>query len=647
MLKIQSILKLSGERGIVLNKKKFFTINNFIYLYITILFATVTFFTIYVFRYDVIQFLDKNNLISYDISDSVKTKLNHEFKDMGLSVDNLEEIKMVLQKELPEYTYSLHYEVPYEDGTAVYSLFEANTHYIGKAHKRFDFTLKFQNKNGTVSAYPTYKRFLTVYKLISLGITFILSLIIFYILKKRYIQNAFKKNVLPLFRKINLFSKLSIQLLFMNIFAILTALAFFIFAFHHQYAYFEYIVETYDKKISYENYVNDLKDYAKNIDFKKQNKQMISDKLTNNTIGHAYLHRDDSEFFYYDNNNNSKYYAFVDLNKLQIKNSRAITNPFSFSYEIPFKNKIAQLDIYSYPFISYYVPVISGLAIISFSIYLLIVMCFIRMKVRSITQIQKDISALSNGDLNHEVHVNGNDEITELGNHLNEMRISLMETIENEINARNTNKELISAMSHDLRTPLTTLKGYLEIIQMEKVDINKRKEYLHRCLDKINEITELSNKMFEYSLVFSSDDLKDIEIVDFSFIIDLLKDHVSYLTLMNYKINLNYVNSNITFNGNKMMMKRIFNNIFSNIVKYADKDKTVFISLEIVQNQINFTFTNNKNNINKVESNHIGLKSVKKMIALHNGETYINEDDEQFMIVIHLPIVNQMHVKRK
>lgn len=638
MLKIQSILKQSGERGIVLNKKKFFHTNHFIYLYITILFALVTFFTIYVFRYDVVKILDKNNIISYDISDSVKNNLNQKFKSMKLSVDNLEEIKAILQRELPEYTYSLHYELPYEDGTAVYSLFDAGTHYLGKAHTHSDFTLTFKNRNGTLSVYPTYKSFLTVYKLISLVITIILSFIFFYILKKRYIQNTFKKFILPLLRKIKLFSKLSVQLLFMNIFAIFTALSFFIFAFHHQYAYFEYIVETFDKNISYDEYVNELKDYAKNIDFKKQNKQIISDKLTNNTIGHAYLHRDDSEFFYYDNNNNSKYYAFVDLNKLQIKNSRAISNPFSFSYEIPFKNKIAQLDIYSYPFLGYYVPVITGLIIISFSIYLLIIMCFIRTKVHSITQIQKDITVLSNGDLNHVVTVSGNDEITELGNHLNEMRLSFMDSMENEINARKANKELISAMSHDLRTPLTTLKGYLEIVQMEKVDINKRKEYLNRCLDKINEITELSNKMFEYSLVFSSDDLKDTEIINFSFITDLLKEHISYLKLMNYKVKFECIHNNLTFNGNKLMIKRIFNNIFSNFIKYADKDKTVYISLNIVKNQMKFTFKNYKTDCNKVESNHIGLKSVKKMVALHNGETYINEDDEQFMIVINLPI---------
>ena len=61
------------------------------------------------------------------------------------------------------------------------------------------------------------------------------------------------------------------------------------------------------------------------------------------------------------------------------------------------------------------------------------------------------------------------------------MRIAFLQTMDNEQQARVANKELISSLSHDLRTPLTTLKGYLEIMNLKRDDIKFRDQYLQKC----------------------------------------------------------------------------------------------------------------------------------------------------------------------
>ena len=81
--------------------------------------------------------------------------------------------------------------------------------------------------------------------------------------------------------------------------------------------------------------------------------------------------------------------------------------------------------------------------------------------------------------------------------------MTLQENNEKEKEMQQTHHDLITAMSHDLRTPLTSLRGYLDILALHCFkDQEQMDNYLHRCIDKVEQIKELSNKTFAYSLVF-------------------------------------------------------------------------------------------------------------------------------------------------
>ena len=83
------------------------------------------------------------------------------------------------------------------------------------------------------------------------------------------------------------------------------------------------------------------------------------------------------------------------------------------------------------------------------------------------------------------------------------MRCAIKERQQKEEEAGKANRELVTAMSHDLRTPLTSLLGYVDILQMEKgEDRGQQRKYLNSIRDKAYQIKELSDKLFEYFIVY-------------------------------------------------------------------------------------------------------------------------------------------------
>ena len=85
------------------------------------------------------------------------------------------------------------------------------------------------------------------------------------------------------------------------------------------------------------------------------------------------------------------------------------------------------------------------------------------------------------------------------------------------------------------------------------------------------------------------------------------------------------------------MMKRMINNLCSNIIKYAKKDKAVLVEFSLKQDQLKIVFQNEKKqDIQHVESNKIGLKSVKRIVQMHHGEIFI-QDQGFYTVIIVLP----------
>ena len=92
--------------------------------------------------------------------------------------------------------------------------------------------------------------------------------------------------------------------------------------------------------------------------------------------------------------------------------------------------------------------------------------------------------------------------------------------------------------------------------------------------------------------------------------------------------------------GNINLIKRIINNIFSNLLKYAEINQPVYIKMITDENNLKLVFKNQKKNTtNYIESNQIGLKSVQQMLKIHDGSFMVVDDENTFNVTITIPLM--------
>ena len=200
---------------------------------------------------------------------------------------------------------------------------------------------------------------------------------------------------------------------------------------------------------------------------------------------------------------------------------------------------LVSADIFCYDYWKYYYYIWGAGIIICILIFITAITLMIQTKIRYINNIVKELQILEGGNLEYPVTIKGRDEISNLVRGIEQMRLSIMDNMKKEQQMLQVNKDLVTSMSHDLRTPLTTLTGYLEILNMDHVkDESRRKHYLELSLAKTREIKELSDDLFEYFLIYGENEKKiDVEAVPvYELAEDLIENQFLSLEEEGYKI---------------------------------------------------------------------------------------------------------------
>lgn len=270
--------------------------------------------------------------------------------------------------------------------------------------------------------------------------------------------------------------------------------------------------------------------------------------------------------------------------------------------------------------------------LLSVLLFLSIVLFFIGRKIKAISALEREVLIMSSGDLTHPVPDFGGDEIGILSRELNNMRTTLNDNIKKEQESRQANQNLITALSHDLRTPLTILNGYLEVIKFKK-NPKLEEEYVDRCLKKTKDIKELTDRMFEYALVSEEKETPEITWTSTDFIRQCLQENADFIKLAGFETNLFFDSSSVVLKIDKTMLKRILSNLFSNIFKYGDKKETVHISFHMEKNTFTVTIENAvKQDHSFEDNNNIGLRSVRKMVRLLDGDLFVSRTADTFAV---------------
>ncbi|MBR2668091.1 MAG: sensor histidine kinase [Oscillospiraceae bacterium] len=308
-------------------------------------------------------------------------------------------------------------------------------------------------------------------------------------------------------------------------------------------------------------------------------------------------------------------------------------------YEVPFSDGIAEVVIYAddtYRFFSLLTVVSLGASLLAF---LFVFLRGIGGVVQYICRLSEEIQAMESGDLDVPITFEGNHELTRLAHSLDSMRNAFKVQKEEEINIFRANQAMITAMSHDLRTPLTTLQIYTDILRYKKHEPEQLDHYLATIDAKAAQIRQLSENIFEYSLVSRH---QHVELAPPRLFRDVFHDQLSamvaYLSQKQFSFELELDWPNVQISVNSQYIKRLTDNVTSNIEKYASAERPVFITVRekdigaclIVENSVNVTPP-------QQEGTHIGLVNMEAMMKKMEGECRIDQSDASFQVELWFP----------
>lgn len=246
-----------------------------------------------------------------------------------------------------------------------------------------------------------------------------------------------------------------------------------------------------------------------------------------------------------------------------------------------------------------------------------------RSVIARIKRLESDVTVVAHFDMNHRIIPEGHDEISRLSVNVETMRNAMLENIESERRAYEANTDLVTSISHDIRTPLTVLLGYLDMMKSCKNDESTMQSYIAASERTAMRLKELSDDMFKYSLAYGdTGSAVTLEEYDAATLIEqLLAENILLLEENGYEV-VYEADENAIARGEVVYtsapnLMRIVDNVFSNIRKYADREKPVTFGISRVRHSLVFTARNFvRRDKEEVESNGIGLKTCDRLAAL-------------------------------
>ena len=260
-----------------------------------------------------------------------------------------------------------------------------------------------------------------------------------------------------------------------------------------------------------------------------------------------------------------------------------------------------------------------------------------RKLVRYVVQLSEEIQAMEGGDLEHPITIRGSDELTTLASCLDSMRITLRQQQEEEAQSAAKVKNLITEMSHDLRTPLTTLLLYTEILRCHKYDTPEQEaDYLTKIDSKARQLKQLSDNLFEYALV-TRDTVAELDPPGhFSEIFEEpLTELVETLQQRGFVCALELGEEDVMLSVSGQYVHRILDNITSNLLKYADPASDIAVRFVQEEGMAGLCFENRVLPIPaSSESTKVGLPSIETMMEKMHGVCRIEHPEGVFRMIL-------------
>lgn len=314
-----------------------------------------------------------------------------------------------------------------------------------------------------------------------------------------------------------------------------------------------------------------------------------------------------------------------------------------YEYAVNFSDGAYTVEIYDYSenrlynFTDIFAVVVSALA------FLILMLLYERHVTLSVQRLSRQVRQISRGNLQMHIRPPSQDEIGQLATDVEAMRLSIIEQLGREEAAWQANTQLITAISHDVRTPLTALMGYLDVLADPSLPPEVQRAYLEICHSNAIRLKDLTDELFGFFLVFGQrvPEQSPEEFDAATLMEQILFEAREGLLQQGFDVHLDAPESlSGTLRVDLGHLRRVFDNLFSNVRKYADLAKPVTITQTVTDGRLHISIENAiPITVSRVESTKIGLKTCEKLLGAMGGSFRQCHTDQTFTAEVTLPLV--------
>ncbi|MCD2501315.1 HAMP domain-containing histidine kinase [Clostridium sp. NSJ-145] len=259
------------------------------------------------------------------------------------------------------------------------------------------------------------------------------------------------------------------------------------------------------------------------------------------------------------------------------------------------------------------------------------------------------------GRLTYKIEEKGQGRFRDLAHNINNMKEGLRESLQNEVKSERMKTELITNVSHDLKTPLTSIINYIDLLKREDIEPESARDYVNVLDNKAQRLKVLIDDLFEASKAASGAMELNIEKIE---IVQLLKqvlgENDERISNHGLSLRVNTPEEKVFIKGDGKRLYRVFENLISNIVKYSMENTRVYIDIikedecvkivmkNIAAYELNFDVNEITERFKRAdeartsEGSGLGLAIAKSIVELHGGTFYIEVDGDLFKSIITL-----------
>ena len=280
-------------------------------------------------------------------------------------------------------------------------------------------------------------------------------------------------------------------------------------------------------------------------------------------------------------------------------------------------------------------------AMLSLITFLLLFYFITNKKMRYIVTISQGLKEISRGNLDYRIKKSGEDELAILADKINLMAAELKDTIEDEKRAEITKSELITNVSHDLRTPLTSIKGYLELIKNKRYKNEEElNQFINIAFNKSEKLEVLIEDLFEYTKITNNGVSFFKQDISLNGLLEqLLEELVPICEDNQVEIHREFSKEKILVNVDPNKTARVFENLIINAIRYSKSPKKIIITLKETEKDARIEIKNpcedisdedikniferfykvDKSRNSKSQGSGLGLAIAKNLVELQQG----------------------------